>query len=137
MSDVWVVSSGQYSDYSIDFACESEAAAREMAAAMNVLDPTSDEFFAESFPVVTETPRRGVVLCAEATVNPAGEVVNRRQWTYLYWSHRESVPPVAVQREPTLESGVQCTWIQARGTDHERVLRTIGEQVALYVSELQ
>ena len=130
MSDknVWVVSSGSYSDYRVHCAAPSKRGAREIVAALNGADEWT-KYFVEQVPVI-EKAERITVYGIEAIIEDAGtvreeSVLDRDEWNVapLY---PERLRPVTVRWVRALIYH-QAGRLEVYGTDRERVRKTFSD----------
>jgi len=126
--NVWVVSSGSYSDYRVHCAAPSKRGAREIVAALNGADEWT-KYFVEQVPVI-EKAERITVYGIEAIIEDAGtvreeSVLDRDEWNVapLY---PERLRPVTVRWVRALIYH-QAGRLEVYGTDRERVRKTFSD----------
>lgn len=82
LNTIYAVSSGEYSDYSVNGVCEDEATAKAWAKAMNDGNERYEEFRAESFTFIPAgtAPFKVTEYQQTATLNDDGTVTAEREW---------------------------------------------------------
>lgn len=138
MSDeVWAVSSGCYSDYSVLCVCPSKADAEAVAAKFNAADKY-EEARVESFPVVDRTVEQLAVLKLQTTLWDDGTETDTREHVEHEWPFHW---------EEAARSKVVWRWVRApmhhdkggrlevSGVDHERVRRVYSDHRAELIAE--
>lgn len=133
---VWVVSSGDYSDYRVHCAAPSKKAAQEIVDVLNGADEWI-KYFVERVPVI-EQAERITVYGFEAVIADAGTVCNsvlhRDEWNVnpLY---PERLRPVTVRwvRAPIYhQAGGR---LEVYGTDRDRVRKTFSDMKAQLLAD--
>jgi len=127
MKEIWLLTSGSYSDYSVECACATEELANELCERENAArrQDYRDELGVECFPLLEEMPRPGQIEWA-STVWLTSDMTISRQHTWSYPIDPWSAQPVdAEQGEFT--NGMGFT---ARGPDRDTVERQRAEWVA-------
>lgn len=136
--EIWLVSSGSYSDYSIFCAAPSEEEAGKIAAKMNDKEKNRwDDYEVESFPLVTSDElvyREYLVLSshnqwAAKPPRPAHE----REWSRMGWEFGKPTCEV-IGTGGVQEDGSYSLTVQ--GSDIERVRKVYAEKIAEIVARL-
>lgn len=86
MKEVYAVSRGEYSDYSVMCVCEDEATATRFRDAYNGGDDCGDARIETMLLFVRdEQPRRETTHRAEVVLYDDGTVGTRKEWSYSQW----------------------------------------------------
>ena len=134
---VWIVSSGSYSDYWVHCAAPSKRAAKEIAAALNA-DQERGGFMVESLPVIDRAERITVygfeaVITNDATVREES-VRDREEWNVnpLY---PQRLRPVTVRwvRAPIYNG--KAGRLEVYGLDQELVRETFSDMKAQLLAD--
>lgn len=138
MSDqVWLVSSGTYSDYRVHCAAPSKKSAKDIVTTLNEADEWT-KYFAEPVPVI-EKAERITVYGLEAVIEDAGtvreeSVRDRDEWNVepLY---PDRLRPVTVRwvRAPCYNG--RAGRLEVYGTDRERVRKTFSDVKAQLLAD--
>lgn len=117
---VWVLSSGEYSDWSIDTIVTSEDVAKE-AVARELAEHYDD------YEVYDEVPPQQVIYNFHFT---ADEVVH--EWTYTHWPPIKEYSRIDVSE---VTAGPQKGNLWARGDDRDKVMKVVRDRQAKMKAE--
>ena|SRR5215216_4142485 len=126
---VWAVSSGEYSDYSVNELFTTKELAEEHAERMNARERYSDHRV-EEFDLWDERPPVYVVYHRQARVH-AGGVSEERSWSAEYVGR-----PSEGQRLQINDLGGPNGWFSVVSTDLQRLEKVWAERVAKLQAEL-
>jgi len=125
MKEIWLLTSGSYSDYSVECACATEKLANALCERENAVRRKDhrDELQVESFPLLEEMPGASYTEWAAAVwLNPDLTICRQNEYSYVMNPWEE---PAAAQEETA--NGLVFT---ARGPDRDTVERLRAEWVA-------
>ena len=135
---VWIVSSGGYSEYRVHCAAPSKAAAQSIVDELNAATDKWSEYFVGEVPVI-EKAERITVYGFEAVITDAGNVReesvrDRDEWNVdpLY---PQRLRPVTVRwvRAPIYNG--KAGRLEVYGTDRERVGKTFSDMKAQLLAD--
>lgn len=137
---VWIISSGEYSDYSVLAVVKGgKKAAKSLAARANAHGSTYTEYRVEELPVVDADVERVEILTLTAEIRDAGPSVKEERDPY----YRVEWPFDALYGAPS----VSWRWVRApihqgrggrlevHGVDHERVRKVYSERKAMLLAD--
>lgn len=122
---VYLVASGEYSDYRIDSVWSDEGLAAHYAEHI-------DGGYVDERDLRSELPALDEILTCQANMLASGEVFEPTETIVKEWADRHSHPPSRVRLStPWHHAGTpQHLEIQVKGTDHVRVRKVMGEVMA-------
>ena len=128
---VFLVSHGEYSDYSVVAAFANEADAAEYARQRTADKPSyEDDFKVESRPLYEEMPVLPRVLTLTADVGPGAVVSNLCERTEVVDPHdEEALTSGSAQRSRNWPARETVVNVYERGSDHERVRKAFAERL--------
>lgn len=135
---VWVVASGEYSDYRVLCACDSKARAETVAQLLRAdQDRFRSDARVESLPLVMTDPEKVRLYHASVTVWDDGRVTDEREWITTEWpfDQWEPITPVWwrwVRAPVHKDKGGR---LEIRGTDEQRVRRVLSDRKAQLLAE--
>jgi hypothetical protein len=141
MKQAWMVSTGEYSDYSVLCVCATEEAAKRAVAAYTGADDRWGDARIESILLFedTDTPQRIATHCAEVVLWDDGRVGQERRRTFADWNfalamieNPPSRPEVEYVRAPILHG--LGGYLRIRGADEMSVAKVLTERLAAFKS---
>ena len=128
---VWVVSSGEYSDYRVWCALATKDDAEALAARCNAAGDKWTTYRVESLPTVSPDIQQVEVLYLSCTVTDDGTVINQEQHSEVTWPFETGEPPMRWNWHRTM---LGC-YLSVIGTDTERVRKVYSERKAWLMSD--
>lgn len=138
MKDIFAVSRGEYSDYSVLCVCDSEATANRIADAYNASSGWSTARV-EPMLLVTEDDKleRMERWQAEAVLHDDGNVTQQRTWPCRSWNFETDGigrpperPQINYHRAPVLRD--EAGFLRVAGKSEQEVLKVLGERIAAF-----
>lgn len=137
IDQVWLVSSGSYSNYRVHCAAPSKKVAQGIVAALNEADEWT-EYFTEQVPVIEKAKRFTVygleVVISDDGIVTAEAVYDREEWN-VNPLHPERLQPVTVRwvRAPVYKD--QAGRLEVYGLDQGLVRKTFSDMKARLVAD--
>ena len=128
---VWVVSSGEYSDYRVWCALATKDDAEALAARCNAASDAWTTYRVESLPTVSPDIQQVQVLYLSCTVTDDGTVIDQERHLRVMWPFQCEEPPLQWSCYRTSNG---CR-LSVSGSDTERVRKVYSERKAWLMSD--
>lgn len=129
------ISSGSYSDYSVDLIVDGDrATAQAVADKMNAIGRSSyDDYKVEEITVIRSVDDIHAITWWEFALEYRRGVVTSREWSYVATEFGDAPDASAIVTEGGLWCGGHA--VKARSTDRERAVKVASDRMAQWRSE--
>lgn len=140
MSDkeIFIVESGEYSDYQVHFATPDKVLAGRFCDAINGGRSSDDYdgYRVDTLPVYDADPDVWQELRASTSITPGHPPRRDRDYIYREFGRKTSLNAAQTEVRGPFPTGV-AVWVVTTGWDHERVQKSHSERVALEYAKQQ